>query len=247
MLGQRSVSGALSATFQFAAKARVSSACPATLSVSSGGWPRRQLHSGGERNRAAANYSFHRSALRQDAITLVSKQKTQNKFSLPVPCVPRSLLHISSSFKQPCRISWSRFNSKRSPMISCSPEQALILFNLKRSHWLPIPIALNRSQFQRLSKLRSRQGIRALSSSPDGKKSSGTDASIAPAKLSTGAWLKKKWEVVKHEAHHYWVGTKLLGTEIMICVRILRQACTRSSARDTFKSMHSDCKAAKAG
>lgn len=33
----------------------------------------------------------------------------------------------------------------------------------------------------------------------------------------------KQWENAKHEAHHYWVGTKLLGSEIMLCTRILRQ------------------------
>ena len=40
---------------------------------------------------------------------------------------------------------------------------------------------------------------------------------------SNRSWLKLKWDVIKHEAYRYWVGTKLLGIEIMICVRILRQ------------------------
>ncbi len=37
------------------------------------------------------------------------------------------------------------------------------------------------------------------------------------------SWLARTWESIKHEAHHYWVGTKLLGSEIGMCIRILRQ------------------------
>ena len=51
----------------------------------------------------------------------------------------------------------------------------------------------------------------------------GNLADAASANLANRSWLKLKWDVIKHEAHRYWVGTKLLGIEIMICVRILRQ------------------------
>uniref|UniRef100_A0A7S4P779 Mitochondrial proton/calcium exchanger protein n=1 Tax=Guillardia theta TaxID=55529 RepID=A0A7S4P779_GUITH len=37
------------------------------------------------------------------------------------------------------------------------------------------------------------------------------------------SWLATKWAHVKHEAYHYWLGTKLLGKEIGICVGILKQ------------------------
>uniref|UniRef100_A0A7S0EE73 Mitochondrial proton/calcium exchanger protein n=1 Tax=Hanusia phi TaxID=3032 RepID=A0A7S0EE73_9CRYP len=37
------------------------------------------------------------------------------------------------------------------------------------------------------------------------------------------SWLATKWAHVKHEAYHYWLGTKLLGKEIGICVGILQQ------------------------
>jgi LETM1 and EF-hand domain-containing protein 1 len=64
-----------------------------------------------------------------------------------------------------------------------------------------------------------RHNSRALSSPAE----KGSVADTAASNLANRSWLKQKWEVIKHEAHHYWVGTKLLGTEIMICVRILRQ------------------------
>ena len=41
-------------------------------------------------------------------------------------------------------------------------------------------------------------------------------------KMPKDEWAKKKsemWKTVKHEAHHYWVGTKLLGYEIKISAR----------------------------
>jgi len=31
------------------------------------------------------------------------------------------------------------------------------------------------------------------------------------------------WATIKHEAHHYWLGTKLLGQEIVICYGLIRQ------------------------
>jgi LETM1 and EF-hand domain-containing protein 1 len=41
--------------------------------------------------------------------------------------------------------------------------------------------------------------------------------------LPKKSWLARTWETIKHEAHHYWVGTKLLGSEIGMCIRIIRQ------------------------
>ena len=66
--------------------------------------------------------------------------------------------------------------------------------------------------------------IRALSSAPDGQKAGDVVAASSSTSLSRKEWLKQKWAAFKHEVHHYWIGTKLLGTEIMICMRILRQA-----------------------
>ncbi|GFH06824.1 uncharacterized protein HaLaN_01526, partial [Haematococcus lacustris] len=40
--------------------------------------------------------------------------------------------------------------------------------------------------------------------------------------MSKEEWAAKKkamWATVKHEAHHYWVGTKLLGYEVRIAAR----------------------------
>ena len=34
---------------------------------------------------------------------------------------------------------------------------------------------------------------------------------------------KKTWEAIKHEAHHYWMGTKLLWSEIKITTGILQR------------------------
>eukprot|EP00281_Chroomonas_sp_CCMP1168_P022631 CAMPEP_0206232938 /NCGR_PEP_ID=MMETSP0047_2-20121206/11699_1 /ASSEMBLY_ACC=CAM_ASM_000192 /TAXON_ID=195065 /ORGANISM="Chroomonas mesostigmatica_cf, Strain CCMP1168" /LENGTH=986 /DNA_ID=CAMNT_0053656741 /DNA_START=12 /DNA_END=2972 /DNA_ORIENTATION=+ len=36
-------------------------------------------------------------------------------------------------------------------------------------------------------------------------------------------WLSRMWEHAKHEAQHYWVGTKLLGSEVRLSFKILRQ------------------------
>lgn len=36
-------------------------------------------------------------------------------------------------------------------------------------------------------------------------------------------WLRRMWDIFVHEAQHYWVGTKLLGSEIILCYKIVRQ------------------------
>lgn len=38
------------------------------------------------------------------------------------------------------------------------------------------------------------------------------------------AWKAGAWKTVKHEAHHYWVGTKLLGLDIKIASRLAIKA-----------------------
>ena len=38
------------------------------------------------------------------------------------------------------------------------------------------------------------------------------------------AWKAGAWKTVKHEAHHYWVGTKLLGMDIKIASRLAIKA-----------------------
>ena len=38
------------------------------------------------------------------------------------------------------------------------------------------------------------------------------------------AWKAGAWKTVKHEAHHYWVGTKLLGMDIKISSRLAIKA-----------------------
>ncbi len=55
-----------------------------------------------------------------------------------------------------------------------------------------------------------------------------SENAVDSGKNTKVSWLMQKWQHVKHEAKHYWIGTKLLGTEIMICVRILRQVLFES-------------------
>ena len=63
--------------------------------------------------------------------------------------------------------------------------------------------------------------VRSLSTSP--KEDKAPAQKTHAGALAQQSWLGQKWVHFKHELHHYWVGTKLLGTEIKICVGILRQ------------------------
>jgi len=42
-------------------------------------------------------------------------------------------------------------------------------------------------------------------------------------KKPTGPWHKRAWAVIKHEAAHYWAGTKLLGHEIAISAKLQKK------------------------
>ncbi|KAG1666318.1 hypothetical protein FOA52_004800 [Chlamydomonas sp. UWO 241] len=49
---------------------------------------------------------------------------------------------------------------------------------------------------------------------------------ISMSKEDWAKWKAGAWKTVKHEAHHYWVGTKLLGYEIRISTRLAFKAAT---------------------
>lgn len=80
---------------------------------------------------------------------------------------------------------------------------------------------------QRVSMARFILGARRMQSTQPGQKASGETENIPakkPEQKVTVAVTEKKstlWDKVKHEAHHYWSGTKLLGMEIKVSSRLL--------------------------
>ncbi len=63
-----------------------------------------------------------------------------------------------------------------------------------------------------------------MSSSSSSKKSSSGDKALEKSSdKPKGPLLKRIWSTVKHEAQHYWHGTKLLGKEISISSRLVRR------------------------
>ena len=47
---------------------------------------------------------------------------------------------------------------------------------------------------------------------------------IPPTQADWVAWKAGAWKTVKHEAHHYWVGTKLLWLDMKIASRLAVKA-----------------------
>ena len=224
MLGKRSIGRAIASTVQFVAKGPSSGFSASGFPVNSAGGSR---WIGAVKNcrTPPVHLSSHRSASSTDMIVLGRVRHNQGEV-LPATLRPRFQTNISAQSKQ-MKSSSISFQSCTAKKGKCLPGQAVIIRKLTSS-------CQTQSSISAFCQIRFRQPLllprRALSSTSDGKK--GTDlASTPPAKLSRAAWLKQKWEGVKHEAHHYWVGTKLLGTEIMICVRILRQACAPLGSR----------------
>ena len=48
--------------------------------------------------------------------------------------------------------------------------------------------------------------------------------SFPPTQADWVAWKAGAWKTVKHEAHHYWVGTKLLWLDMKIASRLAVKA-----------------------
>ena len=74
------------------------------------------------------------------------------------------------------------------------------------------------------------------------KATSKSSTSIEEAKTKKQPLLKRAWAGIKHEAQHYWHGTKLLGKEISISARLVRRtmmgySLTRRERRQLKRTM----------
>ena len=64
---------------------------------------------------------------------------------------------------------------------------------------------------------------------------------MATSAAKKGTFVQRSWATIKHEARHYWHGTKLLGKEVAISWRLLRkllrgQQLTRRESRQLTRT-----------
>lgn len=139
---------------------------------------------------------------------------------------------------------------RQSPAIlvrSCSRSRHVLLSHLtSRSTGAPLLIPS-------LRRLQSSKPPPIVSSSPE--KITDTSATLSPdAKLSPPApkgppdapLMTRVWKKVKHEAQHYWHGTKLLSSEVRISTRLQwkilhGEVLTRRERRQVTAKTHHFC------
>lgn len=116
---------------------------------------------------------------------------------------------------------------------SSAPSQLLVTnfysISPTRSHWL----VANPSRGL-LLQLCAYPSVRAFSATPKGQEDAAKTKSVATPNESTAAVVESTnarpesraaalWKHIKHEAQHYWLGTKLLGKEVGISAGIVQQ------------------------